>query len=57
MKSHVENASLLMQGKLCVRSLIESRNTEEVVKGDIQASAIASHVWQEEHKINLTKLA
>ena len=26
-----------------------------VVKGDIQASAIASHVWQEEHKINVDK--
>ena len=26
-----------------------------VVKGDIQALAIASHVWQEEHKINFDK--
>ena len=26
-----------------------------VVKDDIQASAIATHVWQEEHKINFEK--
>ena len=40
---------------LCTVTDRVKEHRRAVVKGDIQVSAIASHVWQEEHKINFDK--